>query len=100
MDKVKLSGYTKRNKQTNKQTKKQIKKRNVSFVITYHSSLKIIGKIINQILHILCMNEDFKSVFTPAPMIFFCKARKLSRYLVWAKLYPLKRTAGSVKCKE
>ena len=73
--------------------------KNVPFVIAHHSSLKIIGKVINQILYILCMNEEVKSVFTPAPTIFFCRVRKLSRYLVRAKLYPLKRTVGSVKCK-
>ena len=45
------------------------------------------------------MNEDVKNVFTPAPMISFRSARKLSSYLVRAKLYPLERTVGSVQCK-
>ena len=45
------------------------------------------------------MNEEVKSVFTPAPMISFHSARKLSSYIVRAKLYPLKRTIGSVQCK-
>ena len=45
------------------------------------------------------MNEDVKSVFTPAPMISFRSARKLSSYLVRAQLYPLERTVGSVQCK-
>ena len=45
------------------------------------------------------MNEEVKSVFTLAPMISFCSARKLSSYLVRAKLYPLERTVGSVQCK-
>ena len=45
------------------------------------------------------MNEEVKSVFTPAPMISFRSARKLSSYLVRAKLYPLERTVGSVQCK-
>ena len=31
-------------------------------------------------------------------MITFCSARKLSSYLVRAKLYPLERTVGSCKC--
>ena len=46
------------------------------------------------------MNEAVKNVFTPAPMIHFRSARKLSSYLVMAKLYPLERTVGSVQCKE
>ena len=45
------------------------------------------------------MNEDVKNVFTLPPMIYFHSARKLSSYLVRAKLYPLERTVGSVQCK-
>ena len=45
------------------------------------------------------MNEDVKNVFTPPPMISFRSARKLSSYLVRAKLYSLERTIGSVQCK-
>ena len=45
------------------------------------------------------MNEEVKSVFTPAPMISFRSTRKRSSYLVRAKLYPLERTVGSVQCK-
>ena len=42
------------------------------------------------------MNEDVKSVFTRAPMISFRSARKLSSYLVRAKLYPLEITVGNI----
>ena len=45
------------------------------------------------------MNEDVKNVFTSAPMISFHSARKLSSYLVTAKLYPLERIVGSIQCK-
>ena len=62
MRKVKFCGYTRRNKR---------EKKGVPFVIIYHPSLKNIGRIINQNLYILYMNEEVKSVFTPAPMIFF-----------------------------
>ena len=44
------------------------------------------------------MNEQAKKVFTPGPMISFCSGRKLSSYLVRAKLYPIERTVGSFKC--
>ena len=46
------------------------------------------------------MNEDVKSVFTPVPMISFRSARKLSSYLIRAKLYPSEGTVGSVQFKE
>ena len=88
MGKVKFSGYNRRNKREKK-----------GVPLCDHPSLKNIGRIINQNLYILYMNEDVKNVFTPAPMISFRSARKLSSYLVRAKLYPLERTVGSVQCK-
>ena len=45
------------------------------------------------------MNEEARKVFAPGPMISFHIARKLSSYLVRAKLYPIERTVGSFKCK-
>ena len=44
------------------------------------------------------MNDEVKKVFSPKPMISFRSARKLSSYLVRAKLYPIDRTVGSFKC--
>ena len=44
------------------------------------------------------MDQEDQRVFTPGPMITFRSARKLSSYLVRAKLYPLERTVGSCKC--
>ena len=90
MGKVKFSGYTKRNK---------IEKKDVVFVITYHSSLKNLGKTINQSLSILRMNEEVKSLFRLAPMISLRYARRLSSYLVWANIYLLEMTVGSVEFK-
>ena len=51
MGKVKFSGNTRRNKR---------EKKGIPFVITYHPSLKNIGRTINQNLYILYMNEDVK----------------------------------------
>ena len=45
------------------------------------------------------MDQEVKKVFTPKPMVSFRSARKLSSYLVRAKLYTLKRKVGSFKCK-
>ena len=44
------------------------------------------------------MNEEVKTAFTPGPMISFRNAKKLSSYLVRAKLYPIERTVESFKC--
>ena len=46
------------------------------------------------------MNDEVKDTFTPRPMVSFRTSRKLSNYLVRAKLYPLGRTVGSSKCKK
>ena len=43
-------------------------------------------------------DEIVKRVFTPFPMVSYRNARKLSSYLVRAKLYPLERKRGFYKC--
>ena len=70
----------------------------VPFVVTYHPRLKTLGKIIHENLNLLYMNDVVKDTFTPGPMVSFRTSRKLSSYLVRAKLYPLERTVGSRKC--
>ena len=44
------------------------------------------------------MDEEVKRVFTPGAMISFRSSRKLSSYLVRAKLHPTKRVVGSFTC--
>ena len=56
------------------------------------------GHIINKNFYLLNINEEVKNVFTSKPMISFCSARNLSSYLVRAKLYPVERVKGSLKC--
>ena len=70
----------------------------VPFVVTYHPRLKALNKIISENLNLLYMNNEVKDTFTPVPMVSFRAARKLSSYLVRAKLYPLERRVGSRKC--
>ena len=48
--------------------------------------------------HLLYQDESVKRVFTPPSMVSYRTARKLSSYLVRAKLYPLERKRGSYKC--
>ena len=70
----------------------------IPFVVTYHPQLKNLGRIINQNIYLLNMNEETKKVFSPRPMVSFRSPRKTSSYLVRAKLYPLDRVVGSTKC--
>ena len=80
-------------------------KPSLPFVVTYHPRLKALIKVItHENLNLLYMNDEVKDTFTPKlsiplrPMVSFRTSRKLSSYLVRAKLYPLERTVGSRKC--
>ena len=70
----------------------------VPLVIKYHPLLKSVGTILYKHLYLLHMDKELKKVFPVAPIVSFKSARKLSSYLVRAKLYPLQRTVGSFKC--
>ena len=69
----------------------------VPFVVTYHPSLNC---IIKDNLNILYMNREAKAVFSPGLMVSFRSARRISSYLVRAKLYPLERCLGLSQCKK
>ena len=70
----------------------------VPLMITYHLLLKSVGTILYKHLYLLHTDKEIKNVFPVAPMVSFKGARKLSSYLVRAKLYLLQRTVGSFKC--
>ena len=70
----------------------------VPFEVTYHSMPKSLGKTFHNNIHLLYMNEEVRSTFTPGSMISFRTQRKICSYLVRAKLNPLKRIVGSSKC--
>ena len=76
---------------------KEKEEKGAPLVVTYHPSLHCISKITRGNLHLLCMSDEVKKVFSPKP-ISFRSARKLSSYLLRAKLYPVERTIGSFKC--
>ena len=77
---------------------KQSKSKEVTFAVTYHPFLKSFQSLINNYLNNLYLDENAKEVFMPGPMLTFRSSRKLSSYLVRAKLYPLERVTGSCKC--
>ena len=60
----------------------------VPFVVTYHPNLKKIVQIMKKLEHLLYQDETVKQVLTLPPMVSHHSARKLSSYLVRAKLYP------------
>ena len=90
MTKVKLNVDNKRS--NNRQ------KRGIPFAVTFHPELKVLQNIINKHLHLLYMNDEVKRVFTPKLMVSFRSSRKISSYLVRAKLYPIERTVDSFRC--
>ena len=64
----------------------------------YHSKLKSLNKILTNNLYLLYMDKGVKKIFTSKPMISFHSARKLSNYLVRAKMYPIERIVASKNC--
>ena len=83
-------------KETNKKNKSQ---NGVPLVVTYHPLLNSFYCIIRRNLCPLNVDQKVKDVFSSQPMVSFRSARKLSSYLVRAKLYPLEIKVGSYKCR-
>ena len=83
-------------KQTNKKNKSQNR---VPFVVTHHPLLNSLYIIFRKNVYLLNADEKVKEVFSSQPMVSFRSARKLSSYLVRAKLCPLERRVGSYKCR-
>ena len=65
----------------------------VLFDIKYHPK-----QIMKKVEHLLYRDESVKRLFTPPSMLSYRSARKLSSYLIRAKVYPLERKRGSYKC--
>ena len=80
------------------ENKNNKKKKGIPFVVMFHPLLKSLGSILNKNYYLLQMNDEVKKVFSLRPMVSFRSARKLSSYLVRAKLYPVERKVGSCKC--
>ena len=80
----------------NLQNKKR--KKGVPFVVTYDPTLNFLSKFIRGNIYLLTMNEEVRKTFSPGPMVSFRSTRKLSSYLIRAKLCPLQRKVGSSKC--
>ena len=65
------------------------KLKGVPFVVTYHASLNCLQNIIRDNTYLLYMNEKVNKLFLQGPMVSFRGVRKLSSYILRAKLYPL-----------
>ena len=63
----------------------------------YISPITYICKIFHRHLNLLYTDQEGEGVFTPGPINSFRSARKISSYLIWAKLYPLERRDVSFK---
>ena len=83
-----------------KDSKKSKGSKGVPFVITCHPSLNCLSCKTNDNLNILYMTSEAKAVFSPGPMVSLRSARRISSYLVRAKLYSLERFVASRLCKK
>ena len=73
-------------------------KKGIPFVVTFHLKRKVLRNVINKHLYLLYMNDEVKMIFTHKPMVSFRSSRKVSSYLVRAKLYSLEGTVGFFRC--
>ena len=64
----------------------------------YHPLLKLLSSIVNNNIYLLHMDQEVQRTFILQPMVSYRSARKLSSYLVGAKLCPTERKVGSCKC--
>ena len=69
----------------------------VPLFVTYHPLFNKLPSITYMDLYLLYMNQEVKNVFTAGPIMSFRRARKISSYLVRAKLYHLGRKLDSKK---
>ena len=59
----------------------------VCLVATYHPLLQNIGRIFHKHLDLLYTDQENEKVFTRGPKASSCSARRISSYLVRARLY-------------
>ena len=71
----------------------------VPFLATYHPIFQELNSIIKRNLNCLYAGVEVKKLVSPGPMVSLRSARKLSSYLVRAKLCPLQRTVGPCRCR-
>ena len=90
IDKVKFSNIERK---SNSKTQKGI-----PLVVTYQPLLKSLSSIVNNNIYLLHTGQEVRRTFTPQVIVSYQSARKLSSYLVRAKLYPIEKKVGSCKC--
>ena len=88
MDKVKFSSIERK---SNSKIQKGI-----PLTVTYHPLLKSLSSVVNNNIYLLDMDQEVKRTFTPQPMVSYRSARKLSRNLFRAKLYPVERKESRI----
>ena len=78
------------------------KSKGILFVVMYHPLLKQLQGILRRNKCLRNINAEVKQTFSPVPMVSFRSSRKISSYLIRAKLYPVDRIVvvakNNVKC--
>ena len=90
IDKVKFSNIERK---SNSKTQKSI-----TLVVRDQPLLKSLSAIVTNNIYLLHIDLEVKRTFTRQLMVSHWSPRKLSSYLVRAKLHPIERKVGSCKC--
>ena len=64
----------------------------------YHPKPKVLGQLMKKLQRLLYPNKAVNKVSTPPPIFSYCSARKISSYIVRAKLYALEIKVGCYNC--
>ena len=70
----------------------------ISFLVTYHSNVKKLGKLIKDLLSFLYSNEEGLNVFSLPPIVSYRRIRKMKDYIVRSKLYLPEGNLGCESC--
>ena len=66
--------------------------------MTYHPTVKKLGKLIKDLLQFLYSDEEVQKVFLSPAVVLYRNARKTKDYIVRSKLYLLERNIGCGGC--
>ena len=70
----------------------------IPLAVTYNPAFNNLSTTLRENFNIFYSDLEFRTVFTPSPLIAYRSPQNLKSFLVRSKTYPLQRTVRSSKC--
>ena len=70
----------------------------IPLAVTYNPAFNNLSTTLRENFNIFYSDLEFRTVFTPSPLIAYRSPQNLKSFLVRSKTYPLQRTVTSSKC--